>query len=235
MGASRRASSKPAQGSGWKVKTQTVIRMRGAIAALLFAVVLGAWAACAPQPAGAAAAGSPPPSRRVAVSVATLWTKPGLARSVDARAVANPADPRGWIAGMTTTQKRWLVGRLETQALYGERVYVLATSGRWVKIAVPSQPTPRNRWGYPGWVPAAQLTRSSPVATSWVAVIRRPTAWTWRASDLTGRGVELSYGTRLPVVGWTDSSIEVVLLGGAMCTCGARPPPCTSAAPPGHG
>ena len=84
---------------------------------------------------------------------------------MDAPACAVPADPRAWLAGMTTTQKRWLVGRLETQALYGAKVYLLGTSGSWSRVAVAGQPTPRNAWGYPGWLPTRQLTEAEPAAT----------------------------------------------------------------------
>ena len=172
-------------------------------------------AAAAPQasepPPQAAASSS---SRWVAVSVATLWVKPGLARPVDAPAVAAAADPRAWVAGMTTAQKRWLVGKLETQALYGTRVTLLATSGAWSKVAVPGQPTPRDSRGYPGWVPTRQLTAVSPLAGQRLAVIRRPTAWAWGASSLTGRVLELSYGTRLLAVAWTSTSVEIAMLDG---------------------
>ena len=98
-------------------------RMRGLRSAILSVAVMLACAAFA-WPAAAASA----PSRWIAVSVATLWVKPGLARPVYAAAVAAAADPRAWVAGMTTAQKRWLVGKLETQALYGTRVTLLATS-----------------------------------------------------------------------------------------------------------
>jgi cell wall-associated NlpC family hydrolase len=154
------------------------------------------------------------PSRWVAVSVATLWVEPGVARPVDAPAVAAAADPRAWVAGMTTAQKRWLVGRLETQALYGTRVTLLATSGAWSKVAVPGQPTPRDARGYPGWVPTRQLTAVRPVAGQRLAVLRKPTAWAWEAPSLTGRVLELSYGTRLPAVAWTSSSVRVAMLDG---------------------
>lgn len=155
-----------------------------------------------------------PPARWIDVSVATLWVEPGKARSVDAPACSNPADPRAWVTGMSVTQKRWLVGRLETQALYGTKVYVIGRSGAWTKIAVPSQPTPRTKWGYPGWVPTVQLTTQAPRATERVAVIRSRTAWLRRAADLTGRAVELSYATRLPAVSWTAEAVEVVTLDG---------------------
>jgi gamma-D-glutamyl-L-lysine dipeptidyl-peptidase len=171
-------------------------------------------AAAAGHSAVAAEKAAPPPSRWVAVSVATLWVKPGRTRAVDAPALANPADPRAWVTAMTVGQKLWLDGRLETQALYGTKVYVLGTSGSWSKVAVSGQPTPRNGWGYPGWVPTRQLTSRAPAAGLRTAVIRRPTAWLYGSSGLTGRVLELSYGTRLPAVGWTSVSVEVVMLGG---------------------
>ena len=157
---------------------------------------------------------TPPPSRWVAVSVATLWVKPRLARAVDAPACANPADPRAWVKSMTLKQKRWLDGRLETQALYGTRVYLLGTSGSWSKVAVSGQPTPRNAWGYPGWLPTSQLTATAPPTGNAVAVVRRPTAWLWTAADLQVRALELSYDTRLPAASWTSTAVEVVLLNG---------------------
>ena len=169
----------------------------------------------APAPPGPRVAAAPP-ARWIAVSDATLWVKPGVDRTVDAPACAVPARPRAWIAGMTLAQKRWLVGRLETQALYGTKVYVLDTAlgGTWTKVAVTGQPTPRNNWGYPGWVPTAQLTDAAPLPAPRLAVLRRATAWLWLTSALSGRDVELSYGTRLPAVAWSTTSVEVVLLDG---------------------
>ncbi|HET6497009.1 MAG TPA: C40 family peptidase [Thermoleophilia bacterium] len=161
-----------------------------------------------------ASAQASPPSRWIAVSVATLWAEPAKARALDAPACSVPADPRAWVAGMTASQKLWLVGRLESQALYGTKVYLLGRSGAWSRVAVASQPTPRNRWGYPGWVRSAHLVARAPQAAPRLAVIRRPTAWLWRTPDLRGRQIELSYGTRLRAVAWSSASIEVVGLDG---------------------
>ena len=155
-----------------------------------------------------------PPARWVRVSVATLWVRPGEARSVDTPACAVPADPRTWVT-MSTSQKRWLVGRLETQALYGAKVYLLGTSGAWSHVAVAGQPTPRNRWGYPGWVPTRQLTDVEPATAKSVAVVLAPTAWLYETEALTGRVLEVSSGTRLPVVSAGDEAVEVVQAGGA--------------------
>jgi cell wall-associated NlpC family hydrolase len=195
-------------------------RLRIAVMTLLALAAGLAGAAVSASTAGAATSSvaSDPSSRWVAVSVATLWSEPGLARPVDAPSAASPAEPRAWIAGMTAAQKRWLVGKLESQALYGTRVCLLTTSGAWSRIAVPSQPTPRDRRGYPGWVPTKQLTAEAPqtplAAAPRTAIVRRPTAWLWETPSLSGRVLETSYGTRLAAVSWTSASVEVVLLDG---------------------
>jgi cell wall-associated NlpC family hydrolase len=178
----------------------------GALALLVLLVL--------PAIATAADASSPPPSRWVKVSVATLWVTPDAARAVDRASLSDPADPRAWIAAMTVAQKRWLVGRLETQALYGQKVYLVKTSGSWSKVAVAGQPTPRNAWGYPGWLPTSQLTAQPPPVTPHVAIVKNPKAWLWRNADLTGAETQLSYGTRLPVTSWGQDSIETLTLDG---------------------
>jgi cell wall-associated NlpC family hydrolase len=190
---------------------------------LVLAVLAGAGlgAPGADASAGASTGAAPaqtaaahPPARWVRVSVATLWVRPGEARSLDAPASAVPADLRTWVT-MSTAQKRWLVGRLETQALCGAKVYLLGTSGSWSHIAVAGQPTPRNRWGYPGWVPTRQLTDVEPAAAKSVALVSAPTVWLYRTEALTGRVLEVSSGTRLPVISVGDEAVEVVQVGGA--------------------
>ncbi len=155
----------------------------------------------------------------VDVSVATMWVKPWYPRSVDQPALANPARPRQWIAAMTTAQKSWLVGRLESQALYGTRVTVIAHHGAgWTRIAVPSQPTDRDSRGYPGWVPTRQLTSTPPSASQTTAIVTTPTAWLWTGWTSKGPSgsklMEISYDTMLPVVSATSTYVEVTLIGG---------------------
>ncbi len=116
---------------------------------------------------------------------------------------------------MTVRQKRWLVGKLETQALYGESVLLLAESGTWSKIAVPDQTTPASSSGYLGWVRSVQLTATPPSVAAGVAVIRQPTAGLWQTSGFQGPpAIVMSYATTLPALSWTSSSVEVVLLDG---------------------
>ena len=188
-------------------------------AAMLRAALVAVALAATTIVSGPAPATAAPVVRWVDVSVATLWTEPGTARRVDAPALANPADPRRWVANMSDTQKRWLsLGHSQTQVLYGTRLRVLATSGRWTKVAVPSQSSPKNSRGYPGWLPTRQLTSAAPTASGTTAVVSRRTAWLW-ADDAsvgtsTGKVMELSYGTGLPVVSAGPDTVQVGMLGG---------------------
>jgi cell wall-associated NlpC family hydrolase len=124
---------------------------------------------------------------------------------------------------MSDTQKRWLsLGHSQTQALYGTRVRVLATRGAWSKVAVPSQASPKDSRGYPGWLPTRQLASTAPAASATTAVVDRPTAWLW-ADDASvgtraGRVLELSYGTRLPVASEGRNTVQVGTPGGAVHT-----------------
>jgi gamma-D-glutamyl-L-lysine dipeptidyl-peptidase len=131
------------------------------------------------------------------VSVATLWRAPGLARAIDAPALANPVDLDRWNRNMATTEsRRWLGSRVVTQALYGEKVTVLAVRGKWAKVIVRDQPTPLDRRGYPGWLPVLQLASGFNGAGA-----NRIVATRIAVLHLRGRVLRLSYGTRLPATG----------------------------------
>ena len=155
----------------------------------------------------------------VDVSVATLWAAPGIARPIDQLELANPTDPRRWVSSMTLEAKRWLVGRLETQALYGTRVTVIGRSdSAWLHVVVPSQTTNRDSRGYPGWVPARQLSSTEPSRAARIAIVRSPTAWLWsgrNAGGITGKPLmEVSFDTSFPVVAASPRSVEIALIGG---------------------
>jgi gamma-D-glutamyl-L-lysine dipeptidyl-peptidase len=145
----------------------------------------------------------------VDVSVATLWWKPAALRPMDAPSAANPVDIPRWLSRMTVADRRWLVGRVQTQAVYGSAVSVLRQRGRWSYVVVAGQPTQLDPRGYPGWLPTRQLTgnlslldllRSHPVA-----VVTASTAWLRDPATLRRR-IQVSYATRLPIVGRAGES-----------------------------
>lgn len=160
-----------------------------------------------PPPAGI----RPGSSAYVAVTVATLWRNPGAVRSVDAPALANPVRLRDWINAMTWSQKADLIGRADSQVLLGGRVLVLALSAGWAEVAVPDQPTPLDARGYPGWIPVVQLNAVAPAASATVASVVSNAAWLHEAN---GSSVEVSFGTRLPLVARNAGTLTVGLPGG---------------------
>jgi len=181
-------------------------------AVLAVCAVLVPSAALVPAPVAA----DEPATAYVDVSVATLWVAPGRTRPVDLPSSTNPADPRAWMAAMTLAERQWLVGDLETQATYGQRVLILEESGDWAKIVVPGQPTPRHPLGYPGWVPKAQLTEGrwfGNLTDRRFALVTSFTAWLHDDMRGTRRFMELSFNTRLPVIAETPQAVLVATPG----------------------
>jgi cell wall-associated NlpC family hydrolase len=169
----------------------------------------------------------------VSVSVATLWRSPRSARVVDRPALTNPAGIRPWLSGMTTADRRGLNGRADTQALLGDRVIVTARSGSWVKVVVPDQPTPLDRRGYPGWLPAAQLTARTPVVSALVATVVARTTWLRTDNASATPVTEISFGTRLPRVGTAGVWVRVVTPAGQVRRLYATAVAVKSSAAPG--
>jgi hypothetical protein len=135
-----------------------------------------------------------PQAATVRVPVANVWAKPGAGHL--------PLDPHVWpTPAVSYAQRLALVGHMPTQALYGERVLVLGKRGGWTHVAIPDQPSPLDRRGYPGWVLSWQLGK--PLAPQPQSVV--VTARTVRPSH----GPELSFGTRLPLTRRLGNLVQV--------------------------
>jgi gamma-D-glutamyl-L-lysine dipeptidyl-peptidase len=93
---------------------------------------------------------SPAHTVTVRVPVANVWEAPNAGHL--------PLDPHVWPTSQVSYSERIaLVGHMPTQVLYGETVRVLAKRAGWTEIAVPDQPSPLDKRGYPGWVRSWQL------------------------------------------------------------------------------
>lgn len=151
----------------------------------------------------------------VDVTAATLWTEPDTARELDAPSLTNPVDLDQWNANMEDTEtRRWLTGRLESQAVLGSEVEITELSGDWAHVVVPEQSTPRDERGYPGWVPVEQLVENDEFAQQ---VEDLPSARvTADRASLTDAPAgdelhEISFNTRLPVLETTPEALHVAL------------------------
>ena len=141
----------------------------------------------------------------VDVAVATLWKAPNLARALDRPSLGNPVDLPAWNRNLATTASRvWLDAHVQTQALYGQTVVVLARSGAWARVAVADEPDPQDPHGYPGWLPVAQLASGFDSSGRSVVVLARTGPLL-----VGGRRLDLSYGTTLPLVKWAGDRAVV--------------------------
>lgn len=196
----------------------------GIVAGVLFLAAMIVFSGLTPRilsggpggPGGTTRPGQPPPSAFVAVSVATVWTTPQSPRPVDHPALTNPVDIRGWLSDMTPAQQQTLTSDnlTQTQALFGDRVFVVGQQGDWDEVLVPGQPTPKNALGYPGWIPKAQLATDAGYGAlkdyaSFALADRGITTWLYRDSRLSDHDLEISTNTGLPVLNRADTAVRV--------------------------
>lgn len=148
----------------------------------------------------------------VDTQAATLWTKPYQARSgVDRPSYTNPTNLSAWEANMTQPQKSWLIGKTQTQALYGNKVKVLDTYGAWAKVAVDGQSSPKNAQGYPGWMPKSQLSTEpgTDIGGRTFAQVESKHALLYDDKALNNVDHSVSFGTRLPITGYAPGKVRV--------------------------
>lgn len=139
----------------------------------------------------------------VNVPLAVLWCEPGPKRDHDRLILGAAPDPAAWADGMDGEMRLWLVGKVETQLLYGEKLLVLGRSGDWLQVAACEQATGKGDQGYPGWLPATQVSDCPRYLTDKEAlppaVVTAPHARLY--FETPGReAVELSWPTRLPLL-----------------------------------
>jgi hypothetical protein len=123
-----------------------------------------------------------------------------------------------WSENLTIDERLWLVGKVDTTALFGERVKILECKGEWVKVAAVSQPTRQNDQGYPGWVLANQVSCDSTYLREQLslaeAVVCVPKTTLFSESKLTKSHSIISYQTRLPILSKNDLCIQIRLPDG---------------------
>ncbi|CAM3228146.1 NlpC/P60 family protein [Filibacter tadaridae] len=143
----------------------------------------------------------------VNVQVTNVWKSPNKNRIVDRPSISNPTDMQKWAKSMSISQKQWLVGKTDTQALYGQEVVILKSSGNWHQIAVKDQYKPGNKAGYQGWVPKSHVTeRTIDYTNCRIAIVDTNIATLYNEPKMKNKYMDISYTTILPVIkeegGW---------------------------------
>ncbi|MCH7323731.1 NlpC/P60 family protein [Solibacillus sp. MA9] len=136
----------------------------------------------------------------VDVAVTNLWHQSNQAREVDYPSTKNPVEMQKWISSLSLAQKKWLVGKTDTQALYGDEVSLLETKGKWQRIAAKDQYVPYLKAGYPGWVPVTHVVATTKNYDDCSKAIITAKKTMLLDEDTKKKFLEISYATILPVI-----------------------------------
>ncbi|MFS0689215.1 C40 family peptidase [Sporosarcina sp. 179-K 8C2 HS] len=139
----------------------------------------------------------------ISVPVTNVWRVPNNTRKIDAVSIAAKPDMAKWTKGLTVADKNWLIGRTDTQALYGDHVEVLKSNGDWHYIAITDQFNKGQAKGYEGWVPKSHVKAYSPIdADLEIAVVTAKIASLYNEPKLHDKYkfIDISYTTILHVV-----------------------------------
>lgn len=137
---------------------------------------------------------------KVNVQVTSLWHEPNKTRAVDKPSLTTPVNISKWTKDMSLSQKWWLVDKIDTQALYGDEVTILKSSGNWHRIAIKDQYVPYQKEGYPGWVPKSHVTATSTdFSDCSIAIVNAKMATLYNV-DTKKKYMDISYSTILPII-----------------------------------
>ena len=154
----------------------------------------------------------------VNVAMAVLWTEPAITREYDGLICQEAVEPEKWADGMDGDMRLWLVGKVETQVLYGEKLIVLEQRDGWLKVAAAGQPSHHTPGGYPGWISLAQVAGAPDFlqhdSSLPLAVVAVPKTLLYKDEDGSEPLMELSYQTRLPLLALLRSTVMVRLPDG---------------------
>ena len=131
----------------------------------------------------------------VGVPVATIWSSPDAPAAADVAVLGAGPDTAAWLRSLSHERRLGLAGRVVTQALWGDLVLVQEELDGWARVVVPDQPSSLDPRGYPGWVPAAQLSPCAPVTAAERYVVTAPTVLAGVAGE--EHPVHVSFGTRV--------------------------------------
>lgn len=151
--------------------------------------------------------------RYIGVTAANLWEDPNKVRELDEPSLTVPVHLEKWLETMSRDDRLDLLGRLDSQILFGESVICLEERDGWARVLIPSQYTPKDQRGYPGWISVKQLFHNPDYHQ---AMKQNPLAYvTAKKSQITfsdgKRTLDVSFMTKLPCLEEKDGRVTVAL------------------------
>lgn len=154
----------------------------------------------------------------VRVPVANVWKAPDRPREMDGVILKRHPSVFEWLSRLDEEKdgRLGLVGRLETQLLLGEPVWVKEEINGWAHVFIPGQPHHEEKRGYPGWVPAHHLAYHPDFHHMWeshpFAIVTA--LKTGLLIDGAQRTMEIGWLTRLPFIGEANGDVIVMTPSG---------------------
>lgn len=145
----------------------------------------------------------------VDVAVTNMWNKSNQTRNIDYPSKKDPVDMQKWVSSLSIMQKKWLVGKTDTQALYGDEVTLIEKKGKWSRIAAKDQYVPYLKAGYPGWVPESHVAVTTKNYDDCAIAVVTAKKTTLINEINKEKFLEISYATILPVVKTDDTYYHV--------------------------
>jgi cell wall-associated NlpC family hydrolase len=147
----------------------------------------------------------------VNVPVATVWTNAESAREIDKEAINQRPNLEAWLSQLTyeTRLELFAANLIQTQVLFGQEVLLIGEKNGWGEVVIPEQASVKNKKGYPGYIPLAQLImlKNEKTRNSEIAVVTAKKAWL--LSEKKGRLFQLSFQTELPVLKISENKVTV--------------------------
>ncbi|WHT49179.1 NlpC/P60 family protein [Sporosarcina thermotolerans] len=157
-------------------------------------------------------------SYAINVPVTNVWRSPGKTCPIDEISIQANPDIKKWTSQLTIPDKNWLIGRTDTQVLYGDAVEIIKTSGNWHYIAIKDQAKTGHTKGYEGWVPKSHVAASVIGNTDCpIAIVNAKFATLYNVPkwDDKQKWLDVSYSTILPVIAEHGEFLEVLTVDGS--------------------
>jgi hypothetical protein len=137
------------------------------------------------------------------VPLAIFWSEPG--KEYQKISLSAATNPMSWSESLEVQQRLWLVEKVNTMAIFGERVAILDGRNNWLHVAAIAQHTKDNKWGQAGWVPENQISYNNTYLQEQhylpAAVISVPKATLFQDMACWTQPIsELSFQVRLPIL-----------------------------------